>query len=128
MFLGFPSPGRLVWVLPKQTRLIMQHDYQTRLHKLRKRLLGIEQCLVSLSILLANELAALITSNLVIPADNVLPDVGREHFNSAVIEILGPEWFDLPFDDEGRLRDWAENRQSFLGELDSLLFYEMEYE
>jgi hypothetical protein len=39
-----------------------------------------------------------------------------EDIASAVIEILGDEWFELPFDHEGKLESWKNKRDFYMTE------------
>ncbi|KAM0717553.1 hypothetical protein Q7P37_007405 [Cladosporium fusiforme] len=103
-FIGTGGEGRWVW------RYNDLGVPTAKEHKLTKFHAGISKCikhteksLVRLSIQIANWLA----SWLVMDTDIV----------RAVVEILGDEWFELPFDDQGLLKKWKTMRSMFMSEM-----------
>lgn len=67
-----------------------------------------ENSLISLSIQIANWLALWLIDDY---AHDLMHERGRRDLTGAdvvmaVVEILGDEWFELPFDDEGKLKKW----------------------
>jgi hypothetical protein len=111
-FFGTPGEGRLVWRknqwgVPKPTSLEEERNQKIIEGKLRRA----EENLVRFSIRIANWLAWWLVN---IYAYNIMHSgdgIERRRLTAsdipkAVIEILGDEWFKLPFDHEGKLKSW----------------------
>lgn len=101
--------GKLVWRWRRKvrifTRLLRQAD-------IRQFVEEMEDNLVRLSIQIANWLAFHITFEHVFPVARDASRKGLTDANliEAVVEILGDEWFELPFDKQGKLKAWKWQR------------------
>ena len=109
-FLGAAEPGRLVWApMTRYTPLFgVGSGWVQRVEQVLKRT---EAALVALARRIARYVAGCIVHQYAAPeADKRGYGIlGREQIGRAVREILGEEWFDLPFDVDGSLRKWSED-------------------
>jgi hypothetical protein len=121
-FLGTPGEGRLVWRqdqwgVPKPTSPEEVEKQRVIKGKLRRA----EDTLVRFSIRIANWLAYWLVADY---ADNMMRSGRRAEEDRltevdvarAVVEILGDEWFELPFDCEGKLKSWKHTRDIHMTE------------
>lgn len=108
-FIGTGGEGRLVWrVSPMGIPLPHSPEQNKKLDEIEKLIATTEENLVRISIQIANWLAWFIV---VFPEREHVMLRGRRaldsaHIIEAVVEILGDEWFELPFDVNGRLKEW----------------------
>lgn len=90
---------------------------------IKEKLLRAEDNLVCLSIRIANWLAYWLVDKY---AYNMMHSGRRAEEDRltevdiarAVVEILGDEWFELPFDDDGKLKWWKHKRDIRITEAD----------
>jgi hypothetical protein len=121
-FLGKPGDGRMVWRkdqwgVPRPTTL----DDARKQMKIEGIMRKVEDSLVRLSIRIANWLASWLVFSYVHKMMHLNDGVYREKLTpediaNAVIEILGDEWFELPFDHEGKLKSWKNKRDFYMTE------------
>lgn len=121
-FLGKPGDGRMVWRkdqwgVPRPTTLDDARK-QMRIEGIMRK---VEDSIVRLSIRIANWLANWLAFSYVQKMMHLDDGVYREKLApediaSAVIEILGDEWFELPFDHEGKLESWKNKRDFYMTE------------
>lgn len=110
-FLGAGGEGRLVWrYLPWGVPEYFQNagGYADVIESTAEA----EDTLVRLSIRIANWLAHFLIDEYAHGMVHVRQRTALtgSHVIHAVVEILGDDWFDLPFDDEGKLKDWKYQR------------------
>jgi hypothetical protein len=115
-FLGTPSEGRLVWRkdqwgVPKPS----SEEEAKKQKQIERKLRRAEDNLERLSIRIANWLAYWLVEVYAHEIMHVNDGVERERLTAkeivnAVIEILGDEWFELPFDHEVKLKSWKHKR------------------
>lgn len=109
--LGYPCPGHLV-AMPKDGSFAVDEDkaeYSQEDFKIVKEIVRCGEALVRLG----EEIAGCVTRKFVV--DFMVPESIRQgrnvldlqHITRAVKEILGEEWFDLPFDRNESLLDWT---------------------
>ena len=115
-FIGTSGEGRLVW---RQDRWGVPKNPDREQKRLQKDVTGktrrAEANLVHLSIRIANWLAHWLTIKYAHDMMHTEDGVRRRRLTAddianAVIEILGDEWFELPFDDRGKLKAWKNKR------------------
>lgn len=108
-FLGVGGEGRPVW---RQNKWGVPHSTGSkeafRQDEVTELIRETENSLISLSIQIANWLAYWIISEHAHDSMHSRENRGLTGGDvvMAVVEILGDEWFDLPFDDDGKLKDW----------------------
>ncbi len=108
-FIGPAEPGRLIWRRPQG----FNHDFLTKFHDVEaavcRRLRQVEMTLVALARRIARHIAVLIVYEYLEPEHEYTGRalMTRVQLDSAVREILGEEWFHMPFDLDGTLRDWC---------------------
>lgn len=112
-FIGTGGEGRLVWRYYRYG-VPMYHGAREimRRRKIAQMIATTEENLIRLSIQVANWLAWFIV---VYHAQPLGAQRRRRALNGAdlidaVVEILGHEWFELPFDTEGKLKEWKLKR------------------
>lgn len=121
-FVGTPGEGRLVWRKDQWGVLKNPSETEKKKYKMIEwELHGAEDNLVRLSIRIANYLAYWLVCWYAHPLMHTNDGVDRErlvadHIPEAVIEILGHEWFELPFDHEGKLKSWKHKRDMRISE------------
>lgn len=110
---GAAGSGRLVWkrMKPTNPRNMFEEEYSLHLKKrgkIEKALARTEQSLVRLSVQISNWLGWCIWRHHVLPMAQMRErrSVHSSDIIRAVVEILGDEWFELPFDEEGALKQW----------------------
>lgn len=116
--------GKLVWRRSPGsrerifTRLLRQAEIRQLVEKM-------EDNLVRLSIQIANWLAWHMTIEHVFPVarDAVRQGLTDANLIEAVVEILGDEWFELPFDKQGKLKAWKWQRTMPLDPVRHRLIY-----
>lgn len=83
----------------------MQHDIEA----IRLFLKKLELAIVALARRVAGHVVICILYDYVFPKERELQHsvLDRGQIGRAVKEILGEEWFDLPFDTEDTLREWS---------------------
>lgn len=116
-FVGTAGEGRLVWRkdqwgVPKNTDIAHRRFNK----KIEGKIRIAEDALVCLSVRIANYLAHWLVNKYAQETMHLRDGVRRERLTStniaeAVIEILGDEWFELPFDVEGKLKSWKHKRE-----------------
>lgn len=108
-FLGVGGEGRPVW---RQNKWGVPHPTGAKeafkQDEVAELIRETEDSLISLSIQIANWLAFWIISK---HAHDLMHNRQRRGLTGgdvvmAVVEILGNEWFELPFDDDGKLKEW----------------------
>lgn len=108
-FIGVAQSGRLIWRPPGgfDQEFILAHD----LYAIRLLLKQLELAIVALGRRIARHVAIHILYEYVFPKEQELQRcvLSRVQIGRAVGEILGEEWFDLPFDTEDTLRLWSIN-------------------
>jgi hypothetical protein len=113
---GKGMPGGLVWRKDRWGVPIPTSEEEAdKLDAIAGKLLRAEDNLVRLSIRIANWLAYWLVYNYAYGRTQTADGIERqkltcEDIANAVIEILGDEWFDLPFDHDGKLRSWKHKR------------------
>lgn len=119
-FIGTGGEGRWVWRYNDLGVPTAKEHKLTKFHiGIGKRIKHTETSLVRLSIQIANWLASWLVTEYV---DPMVFDQGRCGIVStdivrAVVEILGDEWFELPFDDHGLLKKWKTMRSMYMSEM-----------
>jgi len=115
-FLGTPGEGRLVWRKDRWgVQIPTSQDEAKKQTMIEGKLSRAEDSLVRLSIRIANWLANWLVFSYAHKMMHLLDGVDRERLTpeditNAVIEILGNEWSELPFDHEGKLKSWKNKR------------------
>jgi hypothetical protein len=109
-FLGEAKPGRLVWApMTRYTPLFgVGSEWVQKVEQMLKRT---EAALVALARRIARHVASCIVYHYAAPEAEKrgYGILSRKQIGMAVREILGEEWFDLPFDVDGSLRKWSED-------------------
>ena len=110
-FLGVARPGRLVWTPPEGTCLPYLEEWIPKYERVRRQLCEAETALIALARRIARQIASCVVFQYAIPEaqrqGRAILD--RRQVGRAVREILGDAWFDLPFDGDGKLRNWSED-------------------
>lgn len=108
-FIGEAKPGRLIWRRPGG----FSHEFLSRFYDvdatIRRRLRRVEETLVAFGRRIARHVVTCVVYNYLMPEHErqrrALLD--RRQIDQAVREILGDDWFDLPFDTNNSLRNWS---------------------
>lgn len=104
-FIGPAEPGRLVWI-PKDG--FKQQERLERYEEIESELREAEIGLVALARRIAREVAVAVISYAIEATQSHRRAVlDRLQIERAVREILGEEWFHLPFDLDGSLQSWS---------------------
>jgi hypothetical protein len=108
-FLGTGGNGSLVWIYNTYGVPTGKGPVEDARHRaIEKLITGTEENLVRPSIQIANWLGSFIVARFARGPPIVrLTDA---NIVEAVVEILGDEWFELPFDTEGKLKEWKFQR------------------
>jgi hypothetical protein len=118
-FVGRGTPGGPVWRKDRWGVPIPTSEEEAdKLDAIEGKLLRAEVNLVRLSIRIANWLAYWLVYKYAFDRTHTEDGTERQRLTcediaNAVIEILGDEWFDLPFDHDGKLRFWKHKRDFF---------------
>lgn len=109
-FIGTPQEGRLVWapMVKHHANFGFGRGIILEVEKIIKQA---EEALSALARRIARHVAYRIVSEYAEPVarERGYPVLTRKQIGSAVREILGEEWFDLPFDVDGSLKGWSED-------------------
>jgi hypothetical protein len=115
-FVGTPGEGRLVWRQDQWGVLKPTTIEEARRHiRIKEKLRRAESHLVGLSIRIANWLAWWLVNIYAHEIMHEEDEIERRRLRAreipkAVIEILGDEWFELPFDRKEKLKSWKNKR------------------
>jgi hypothetical protein len=109
-FLGEAQPGRLVWasMIREKAPFSLGRGF---VREIEKTIRHAEAALVALARRIARHVACCIVLQYAAPQaeERGYGILSRKEIGRAVREILGEEWFDLPFDMDGSLRNWSED-------------------
>jgi hypothetical protein len=108
-FIGVAGEGRLIWHRPEGFSESFFSKFYDQGEAVRQRLRKIEVALVALARRIARHVAWCIVYDYAAPAAERLGRavLDRDQIGMAVKEILGDDWFDLPFDTNDSLRNWT---------------------
>ncbi|KAK3708134.1 hypothetical protein LTR37_011638 [Vermiconidia calcicola] len=108
-FLGEAKPGRLIWRRPEGFRVAYTMEEVLFYEKTRVELRRMELTLVSFARRIARHVTDVVVFQYALPeAERQGRTVlDRHQIERAVKEIVGEEWFDLPFDLDNSLRNWS---------------------